>query len=298
MFGKPDPMPPDLSIVIVNYNTCDYLRACLTSIDAQKGDLQVEVVVVDNASQDGSAAMLRAEFPRVRLIEPGVNTWFTGGNNLGVSHAQGEYALLLNSDTLIQPNMLQTMIAYLHAHPKVAALTCQQRTLDGTAVHRICSRVPAYLDFLLGYTFLGVIFARLRDRRRTAMWYSGWGRDTTRPVEVIPGSCILASRALLSRFGPFDERLKLYFPEDDLCKRILAGGGEIHFLAEAVLLHEEHASTRQAQRLASSIYFDDLIAFARKWHGAFAALLLALLVIPTRLAMDVAQRLRGERATF
>ncbi len=291
-------MPPDLSIIIVNYNTRDYLRACLNSIEAQKGALQVEVIVVDNASKDGSAAMLRAEFPTVRVIEPGVNTWFTGGNNLGVGSARGQYGLLLNSDTLVQPEMLQAMIAYLRAHPNVTALTCQQRTLDGSAIHRNCSRVPAYLDLLLGYSFLGAIFARLRDRRRAAMWYAGWERDSTRPVEVIPGSCILAARQTLAQLGPFDERLKLYFPEDDLCQRILAQGGEIHFLADAVLLHEEHASTRQAQRLASRVYFDDLIAFARKWHGTFAALLLALLVVPTRLAMDVAQRRRGERAHY
>jgi GT2 family glycosyltransferase len=288
---------PDLSIVIVNYNTRDYLRQCLATIDAQKGDVTVEVIVVDNASKDGSAAMLRSEFPQVRLVEPGVNTWFTGGNNLGVRHAEGDYVLLLNADTIIQPGLFSTMLQYLRDHPRVGALTCQQRSFSGDILS-ICSRVPAYLDLLLGYTFLGVIFAPLRDRRRAAMWYADWRRDTTRAVEVIPGSSIFAPRELLARFGPFDVRLKLYFPEDDLCKRILAEGYEVHFLADAVLLHEEHASTRQAQRLASRIYFDDLIAFTHKWHGSLAALLLALLVIPTRAAMDIAQRIRGERANF
>src|SRR3954464_15070914 len=108
---------PDLSIIIVNYNTCEYLRPCLASIDTQRGDLSIEVIVVDNVSKDGSAAMIRSEFPRVVLVEPGVNTWFTGGNNLGVSRAQGEFVLLLNSDTLIQAGMLLTMVAYLRAHP-------------------------------------------------------------------------------------------------------------------------------------------------------------------------------------
>ncbi|MEP7292685.1 MAG: glycosyltransferase family 2 protein [Chloroflexota bacterium] len=290
-------MPDELSIVIVNYNTRDFLRACLASIEAQKGELAVEVIVVDNASKDGSAAMLRDEFPLVKLIEPGVNTWFTGGNNLGVRAAQGDTVLLLNADTLIQPGMLQRMIADLRAHPNAAALTCQQQRFDGEIL-RICSRIPHYLDLLLGYTFLGVLFSRLRDQRRAVMWYADWQRDSSRPVEVIPGSCILAARDLLTRLGPFDERLKLYFPEDDLCKRILAEGREIHFLAEALLLHEEHASTRQAQRLASRIYFDDLITFARKWHGGLAALLLALLVMTTRAAMELAQRLRGESASF
>ena len=291
-------MPPVLSIVIVNYNTRDFLRGCLSSIAAHSGELEVEVIVVDNASKDGSAAMLRAEFPLVRLVEPGVNTWFTGGNNLGVRQAEGEYILLLNSDTLVQPEMLPRMVAYARAHPELGALTCQQRSFAGDNVLRICSRVPAYLDLLLGYTFLGVFFAPLRDRRRAVMWYADWQRDSSRAVEVIPGSCVFAARDLLTRLGPFDERLKLYFPEDDLCKRILAEEREIHFLADAVLLHEEHASTRQAQRLASRVYFDDLVAFTRKWHGALAALLLALLLLPTRYGMELAQRLRGEKAQF
>jgi GT2 family glycosyltransferase len=130
------------------------------------------------------------------------------------------------------------------------------------------------------------------------MWYADWGRDSTRAVEVIPGSCILAPSDILTALGTFDKRLKLYFPEDDLCRRILQSGYEVHFLSDAVLRHEEHASTRQAQRLASRIYFDDLIAFTGKWHGGAAALLLRLLVIPTRYAMDMAQRLRGERKEF
>lgn len=290
-------MPPDLSIVIVNYNYGDYLRACLASIEAQKGSLRVEVIVVDNGSQDGSTATLRTEFPRVKLVEPGTNTWFTGGNNLGVQHAGGEFVLLLNADTLIQPGMLPTLVEYARAHPQVGALTCRQQSFEGEPL-RICSRVPGYLDLLLGYSFLGVIFAPMRDRRRAAMWYSDWARDTSRPVEVIPGSCILARRDLLARLGTFDPRLKLYFPEDDLCRRILQAGYEVHFLADALLLHKEHASTRQAQRLASRIYFDDLIAFTRKWHGAAAALLLQALVIPTRAAMDAAQRIRGEKDQF
>ncbi|MCC6802460.1 MAG: glycosyltransferase family 2 protein [Anaerolineae bacterium] len=289
---------PDLSVVIVNYNTRDYLRGCLGSIEAQKGNLSVEVIVVDNGSKDGSAAMIRAEFPHVNLIEPGVNTWFTGGNNLGVERAAGDFVLLLNADTLVQPDMLPKMVAYLRAHSKVGAVTCQQRSMDGGEILRICSRVPGYLDLLLGYTFLGVIFAPVRDRRRAAMWYAAWERDTTRAVEVIPGSCILAPRDRLRELGTFDTRLKLYFPEDDLCRRMLQAGYEVHFLADARLLHEEHASTRQAQRLTSRIYFDDLIVFARKWHGATATLLLRLLVIPTRWAMDTAQRLRGERDQY
>lgn len=286
-----------LSIVIVTYNTREPLRRCLQSIIAQRGDLDLEVIVVDNGSKDGTAAMVRETMPDAILIEPDANTWFTGGNNLGVSRASGDPILILNPDTLIQPDTLPVMLGYLRDHPHVGAITCRMEYPEG-GVQRTCSRVPGYADLLLGYTFLGVILAPLRDRLRRRMWYDGWERDTTRAVEVIPGSCIMARRDLLHRLGTFDTALKLYFPEDDLCRRMLATGAEIHLVAEALLLHEEHASVKQAQRLASRIYFDDLITYARKHYGALAALILRLLVIPTRTGMDWMQRLRGERDSF
>jgi GT2 family glycosyltransferase len=287
-------MTCDLSIVIVSYNTCEPLRRCLASIEEQGGDLEVEAIVVDNGSKDGSADMVRQHFPAAKLIEPGYNTWFTGGNNRGAQAASGEYVFILNPDTALQPGTLQTMVDYLRRHTHVGAVTCQMRFPDGRRQFT-CSRAPRYPDLLLGYTFLGVLLAPWRNRRRQQMWYDGWQRDSTRAVEVIPDSCLMISRDLWRRLGGYDERFKLYFTEDDICKRILACGYEIHFVAEAVLLHEEHASTSQVQRLASQVYFDDLIYFTRKYYGALAALALQALIVPTRYAMDAAQRLRGER---
>jgi GT2 family glycosyltransferase len=285
---------PDLSIVIVNYNTREPLRRCLISIQEQRADLDVQVIVVDNGSRDDSAAMVRQTMPEAIMVEPGRNTWFSGGNNLGVESVTADYVLVLNPDTLIQPGMLQTMLAYMKANPRVGALTCQMRFPDGK-LQSTCSRVPRYLDLLLGYTFLGVILAPWRDRRRTAMWYSGWDRNSDRAVEVIPDSCMLLPTPLGRQIGMYDTQLKLYFTEDDICKRIIAAGYEVHFVAGALVLHEEHASVSQVQRLASQVYFDDLIAFSRKYYGGLATLFLQTLMWPTRRAMDAAQRLRGER---
>ncbi len=285
---------PDLSIIIVNYNTREPLRRCLESIRAQRGDLDMEIIVVDNASQDGSAEMVRAQFPDVTLIAPGRNTWFTGGNNLGIAAAAGDYALILNPDTVILPGTLQTLVTYLREHPEVGAVACRQQFPDGETIPN-GSRLPRYADLLLGYTFLGALLAPWRNRRRAQMWYEGWDRQSTRAVEVIPDSCLMAPLPLLREINGFDEAFKLYFTEDDICRRILNAGYEVHFVAEALILHEEHASVSQVQRLASQAYFDDLIAYARKYSGGTAAVLLQVLIAPTRRAMDMAQRLRGER---
>jgi GT2 family glycosyltransferase len=282
-----------LTTVICNYNTRDALARALDSLHATTGDLAHEIIVVDNDSHDGSPDMIRERFPDVKLIESGANLWFTGGNNLGIRQAQGEYVLILNPDTVIRPGALQTMVGYLDAHPEVGAITSRMVFGDG-ALQRNCSRFATYTDLLLGYTFLGLILRPWRDRRRQAMWYAGWDRESDHVVEVAPDSNLMVRRPILERIDAFAERFKLYFTEDDICYRIRHTGNELHYVAGATIVHEEHASVSQVQRLATKVYFDDLITFARKYFGWPRALILAALIWPTRTAMNLKQRLRGK----
>ncbi|MEO1289847.1 MAG: glycosyltransferase, partial [Chloroflexota bacterium] len=164
---------PDLSIVIVNYNTCDKLRACLESILAHRDTLDLEIIVVDNSSQDGSPDMVREYAPDVILIAPEHNTWFTGGNNIGVNASAGDFVWILNPDTIVQASTMQTMLAYLKEHPDVGGLTSLMQFPDGSP-QPTCSMTPRYLDLLLGYTFIGVIFSGWRDKRRATMFYQNW----------------------------------------------------------------------------------------------------------------------------
>jgi len=280
-----------LTTVICNYNTCDVLARVLDSLLATTGDLAHEIIVVDNASRDGSAVMVRERFPAVRVIESGVNLWFSGGNNLGLRAARGEYVLILNPDTVMQPGTLQTLVSYLDAHPEVGAVTARMTFADGT-LQRNGSRLADYADFLLSYTFVGLLFPGWRERRRCRMWYADWDRGSTRAIEVAPGSCIMARRAILERVGYFDERLRLFFTDDDLCRKILGTGAQIHYVAEVSLIHDEHASLDQVPRLTQRVYWQDLIAYTRKYHGALAAWTLAALLIPTRMAMALRRQVR------
>ncbi|MBN1964174.1 MAG: glycosyltransferase family 2 protein [Anaerolineae bacterium] len=281
-----------LTTVICNYNTRDKLARALGSLQETSADLAHEIIVVDNASKDGSAEMVREQFPAVRLIESGANLWFTGGNNLGMRQAQGEYVLILNPDTEILPGALQTMVAYLDAHPGVGAVTSRMIFPDGT-LQRNCSRFAGYPDLLLGYTFLGLPLKPVRDRRRRAMWYADWDRESDRAVEVAPDSNLMVRRSILAQIHYFDETLKLYFTEDDICYRIIQAGYAVHYVAGATIVHDEHASVSQVQRLATKVYFDDLLAYTRKYHGRRAAILLAVLIWPTRTAMALKQRVSG-----
>jgi GT2 family glycosyltransferase len=285
---------PDLSVAIVTYNTREPLRRCLQSIRDHHGGVDLEVIVVDNGSRDGSVTMAREVMPQALVVAPGRNTWFTGGNNIAIQKATGEYVWILNADTVLQPGTLPTMLAYLRAHPRVGAVSCQMRFPDGR-VQRTGSRMPAYADLVLDYSAVGLLLGPWRDRRRARLWLAGWSRDSSRPVEVVPGSNLMAPLALVRQVGAFDERFKLYFAEDDLCRRILDAGREVHFVGDAVLVHEESASVRQVRRLATRVYFEDLLRFAEKHHGRARAGWLRALVWPTRQAMDLVQRLRGER---
>ncbi len=281
-----------LSIVIVSYNTRDDILKSIASIIETGQSIEYEIIVVDNGSSDGSVAAIREQFPAVRLIDTGTNLWFTGGNNRGIAAAQGEHVLSLNPDTVMHPDALQTMIAYLDAHPAVGAVTSRMIFPDGK-LQMNCSQLAGYVDLLLDYTLLGPLVGRWRAKRRREMWYSDWDRESDHAVEVAPDSNLMIRKSILDTIGAYDEGLKLYFTEDDLCRRIIDAGHDVHYVAGATVVHDEHQSVSKVQRLATQVYFDDLIAYTRKYFGRAGALLLAGLVFPTRSAMYIKQSLLG-----
>ncbi|MBZ0276272.1 MAG: glycosyltransferase family 2 protein [Anaerolineae bacterium] len=262
-------MTPRLSVVIVNYNTRDDLRACLDALTADP--VQPEIIVVDNASTDGSADMVRRTFPTVRLLAQTVNTWFCGGNNLGIDAAQGDYVLLLNPDTAPQPGVLASMVTFLETHPDYRGVTMQMRYPDGS-IQRTCSRIPTYSYLLLQHTPLGWLFPRRRAETAAEHWYEGWGRYTDEDVAVLPGSCLLMRRGIL-RLNP---DLLLYFPEDDLARRF--AGAKFRFLASHYIVHKEKAATRTW--LATRVYFRDMLVYTRQNHGLARWVLLWMLSRP------------------
>ncbi len=268
-----------LSVVIVSYNTREDLRLCLAAL--RQSTLQAEVIVVDNASSDGSATMVRTDFPEVSLIEPGHNTWFCGGNNLGVQAATGDYTLLLNPDTVVPPDALATLVDFLDARPDYAGVTLQLRYPDGV-IQRTCSRAPSLRYLLLTQTALRWLLPGPRKQAEAHHWYADWERDRDFDVEAAPGSCVCMRRADLW----LDESLKLYFNEDDLARRFL--GRRFRFLAAPAIVHREKSATRTAS--ASRLYFGDLLTYTRKWHGRDVAALMWLLSRP--LAWGIALRWR------
>jgi GT2 family glycosyltransferase len=260
---------PDVSVVIVSYNTRDLLRNCLLSLRESVG-LDLEIIVVDNASTDGSAEMARAEFPEVKLLAQTLNSWYCGGNNIGIEAAGADFALLLNPDTEVAPDALALMHRFLLENPNYVGGTAQLVYPDGE-IQRTCARIPAFRDLLMSFSALGFLLPTLKRELQSELAYGDWDRRSDRDVAVIPGSCTMMRREDLR----LDDDLLLYFPEEGLAQRHQK---PMRFLADARVKHHEKSSTRNW--FATSIFFRDMLVYCRKHHGAAKMLLLWLLSRP------------------
>ncbi len=260
---------PDLSVVIVSYNTRDMLRSCLQSLRNSTG-LTLEIIVVDNASSDGSADMVRAEFPEALLLAQSLNTWYCGGNNIGIRAATSDVALLLNPDTEVAPDALALMRRFLNENPDCGGVTAQLRFPDGS-IQRACSRRTDYIHLLLSHSVLGYLLPAWKRDARDKQFYGDWDRQSDRDVEVIPGSCAMMRREEIW----LDDDLLLYFPEDTLAQ---TQERKCRFLAAARITHHEKSSTRSF--FATRIFFRDMLVYCRKQHGLPRMLLLWLLSRP------------------
>lgn len=231
-----------LSVVIVNWNTRDALRACLASLQRSEPQL-ARVIVVDNASKDGSAEMVRAEFPEVKLIESGKNLGYAAGNNLGFLHATEEFILTLNPDTEVGPESLRTAVEILQSAPAYGSLSCRFIGPDGNvqASVRAFPTYQAILDEIKPW----------RKRHRTYR-LPNFDYQTEQPCPQPMGTFILFRREALVRVGdpnqPFDERFPIFFNEVDLLYRLQNAGFPSLFTPQVEIKHHGGLSTRQVRR--------------------------------------------------
>ncbi|HUV05708.1 MAG TPA: glycosyltransferase family 2 protein [Armatimonadota bacterium] len=233
-----------LSVVIVNWNTRDYLLRCLESIRADSSAGAAEVIVVDNGSSDGSAQMVRERFGEVSLIENAENLGYAEANNQGISASRGEYILLLNPDTELKPGVLGALVSFAKGHPDAAAVGCRLAAPDGK-VQRSCRSFPGPLGVLFEYAGLSRLFPRRRLFGSYRMTYFDYSRDAE--VDQPMGSCLLISRKAWDGVGKFDKDFPIFFNEVDWCYRAKQMGWKVYFTAGAEVVHYGGASTRQVR---------------------------------------------------
>lgn len=282
-----------LSILIVNWNTREYLRACLASLQQACVGLSHEIIVVDNDSHDGSAAMVKESFPDVLLFAVKENLGFAKGNNFAYGKARGEWIWLLNPDTEVIGNAPQQMLAFLEAHPRAGAVASTLVDAGTRKPQHSCRTFPTPAALWCEGTGLSRFYSR---SRRFGFYRMGWwDYADTREVEQPMASSFMMRRAAIdaiyddSSGGLFDEAFPIYFNDVDLCLRLWQNDWPIWYLHEAQVLHHGGASTGQ---IKPEMIAESHRSLKRFYKKHYRRKLSPLCYYPTMWMMDCAGKAR------
>lgn len=266
---------PELSIVILNWNTRDLLLRCVQTVFDQRDDLDVEVIVVDNASTDDSAAAVRAHFPGVRVIESGANVGFARGNNIGVAASAAPFALLLNTDAFFTPGALRALLTVAQAQPRAGMVGARLINADGSfqASH---SPFPGHMQEFL-------ILSGLGRKLRGAHYPSHGPEEAKGPqqVDYVEGACLLVRRAAYDDVGGLDAGYFMYAEEVDLCYAMRQRGWQVWYQPQAQVIHLGGASSANRRTQRETDLYRSRIRFFRKHYGRASASLLKAQIVTT-----------------
>jgi len=258
---------PQVSVVIVSWNTRELLRACLQSLRQAASDLAggMEVVVVDNASRDGSAEMVRADFPEVDVVCNTSNRGFAAANNQGIPRTRGQHVLLLNPDTEGTAGFLSTLVSFLEVHPEAGAVGPRVRGSKGE-IQVSCYPLPTVTRELWRLLYL--------DRIRAFGTYPTALFETSAPkrVEAILGACLLVRRDALDDAGLLDEQFFIYTEEIDLCRRLQDRGWHLYWVPQSEIVHHGGASTSQVGRPMFVELYRSKVQYFRKHFGPWGVI--------------------------
>lgn len=298
----------ELTICIVNWNTRELLDRCLTSIRQTVRELRVETVVVDNASADGSAEMVCAKHPWVKLIVNATNRYYAAANNQALQAVDAPFKLLLNPDIEVHPGSLQTLLNFMAEHPHAGAVAPRLRGTDGQ-VQASCRAFPGPAVVL--YEALGL--SRLFPHHQVFGQYrmGWWNYNEMRPVDQPMASALLLRDEALQEIGLFDEQFPMFFNDVDLCRRLWDAKWQVWFTPQAQMTHLGAASTRQVRREMIIESHRSFIRYYEKHYrgkidplGYWLAVCLLQIGLRVRIGLMDVRRLvsgggrhRGEQAT-
>ncbi len=258
----------DLSIVIVNWNTRALLADCLTSVFATTGNLQIEALVVDNGSTDGSQEMVGREFPRVRLIQNNQNVGFACANNRAMRAAVGRYVLLLNSDVILRDGNLPALVRFADEHPQAAIVGATLINRDGTFQ-------ASLNDFPTPARVILESWGMLQILTRNSYYPSYPPHKSRQPVRCnwVGGACLLARQTAIRQVGLLDEQFFMNSEEVDWCLRMWQAGWEVWFTPEIEIVHLGGGSASRASAAHRLRLYESKARYLRKHFGAAAEFL-------------------------
>ena len=256
----------DLSIIIINWNTKDFVRGCLASVRAHAGAMEYEVLVVDNASYDGCEQMIKTEFPEVVFIQSDVNAGFAKANNLAFGQSRGRCVLFLNPDTEIQEGALQRLVASLDTIPTSGMVGARLLNSDLSLQTTCVTALPSILNQALSSAPLREAFPR----------WSMWGMqplfdEVENPVQVeaISGACMMARRGVIEQVGGFSTNYFMYSEDMDLCLKVAKSGWQIYYVPAARIVHHAGGSSslRQESNFSSIMLRQSVLRFMELHRG-------------------------------
>jgi len=232
--------PKKLSIIIVTWNSRQHIANCLNSICQVAAGIDHEIFVVDNASEDHTTEIIQTQFPYVILKQNRKNVGFAAANNQALGNSSGAFVLLLNPDTVILPEALSKMLAFLEQHSEVGVVGPKILNEDGSIQLTCARRLPNLLMEVWKLSGLDERFRRSKIFGRHLMSY--WDHQDSRPVELLSGACMLMRREVIQRCGPLDDRFFFMYEDVEFCHRVLQNGYKIYYLADAAIKHLEGRS--------------------------------------------------------
>ena len=269
------PAPPTLSIIIVTYNAEAFVSECLASIDRFPPPFGIEVVIVDNASTDGTLDAIRTQSPGSSVIAQTRNTGFAAATNTGFTASRGEFVLLLNPDTLLHAGALEGLVGFLRENPAAGAAGPRILNPDGT-LQRTGMSAPSLWNLVADTLFLDRAFPRSRIFGRHRRLYDD--PDVSAEVEYLQGSCLLLRRTAIGE-RVFDESYFLYFEETDLCARLREAGWKIFYFPGASIVHIVGSGAGHYDRERIVRFHESFVVYLKKHTGALPRFLFRVVLI-------------------
>jgi hypothetical protein len=251
----------DLSILIVSWNTKEFLFPCIRAVSEKEGEISREIIVVDNSSQDGSVSEVKQAFLSVHLIENERNLGFAKAVNQGLQKASGRYVLLLNPDTQVRNGAVQQLISFMDGHSDVGVAGAQLLNSDGSKQNSIAN-FPSLATELLNKSLLRRLFPKR---------FPGKERNYSEPFEVdsVIGACMMVRRVALEEVGLLDEDYFLFLEETDWCYRMKRAGWKIYHVPQAEVYHFQGKSAEAERKRAKVEYIRSRYHFFKKNRGRF-----------------------------
>lgn len=260
----------DLSITICSWNTIVDLRDCLQSLRSARDEVVFEVIVVDNASNDGSADMVAIEFPEYTLIRSQTNLGFTGGHNLALGNCRGRVLALLNSDTVVHANTLLRVVEFMDSNATVGVVGPRLLNPDGS-LQLSCRHFPNPMAAAFRNTILGRLFPNNRFLRDYLM--TDFAHDKPREVDWVSGAALFFRAELASKIGFLDDKFFMYCEDVDFCKRAWDVGWRVVYLPDAVITHAIGRSSDKAPNRMIARFHLSMLRYYTKHvitHQSFA----------------------------